>query len=56
MEQTSLFNQEMDMSAPLASRVRPTGLEDFVGQQHLVGEGKFLREIIAKNTVEFYYF
>lgn len=51
MEQTSLFNQEMDMSAPLASRVRPKRLEDFVGQQHLVGEGKFLREMIDKDQV-----
>lgn len=51
MEQTSLFNQEMDMSAPLASRVRPSSLDDFVGQQHLVGEGKFLREMIDKDQV-----
>jgi len=33
---------------PLASRLRPTTLEDFVGQEHLVGEGKPLRVAIEK--------
>lgn len=30
-------------SAPLAARLRPTRLDEFVGQRHLVGEGKPLR-------------
>ena len=51
MPQTSLFDQDIDMAAPLASRVRPTKLDDFVGQKHLVGEGKFLREMIDKDQV-----
>ncbi|MGX7164550.1 replication-associated recombination protein A [Enterococcus massiliensis] len=51
MPQTSLFDQEMDMTAPLASRMRPTNLDDFVGQKHLVGKGKFLREMIDKDQV-----
>ncbi|HVZ75872.1 MAG TPA: replication-associated recombination protein A [Candidatus Paceibacterota bacterium] len=33
---------------PLASRIRPTNLDDFVGQEHLVGEGKPLREAIER--------
>lgn len=33
---------------PLASKVRPTNLDDFVGQKHLVGEGKPLRIAIEK--------
>lgn len=33
---------------PLASRMRPQTLHDFVGQEHLVGEGKPLREAIQK--------
>jgi putative ATPase len=33
---------------PLASKIRPTSLEDFVGQKHLVGEGKPLRIAIQK--------
>lgn len=31
---------------PLASKIRPTSLEEFAGQQHLVGPGKPLREAI----------
>src|SRR5579862_7266320 len=31
---------------PLASKIRPQSLEEFVGQEHLVGAGKPLREAI----------
>lgn len=51
MTQTSLFDQEMAMNAPLANRVRPSDLDSFVGQKHLVGPGKFLREMIDKDQV-----
>lgn len=34
------------MSEPLASRLRPSTLDDFVGQEHLVGDGKPLRVAI----------
>lgn len=37
------------MRIPLADRIRPTSIEDVVGQRHLLGEGKILYEII-KNT------
>src|ERR1700759_1168958 len=33
---------------PLANRLRPTSLDEFVGQEHLVGEGKPLRVAIEK--------
>lgn len=33
-------------SMPLAARMRPRSLDEFVGQQHLVGEGKILRKLI----------
>jgi putative ATPase len=33
-------------SAPLAERMRPRTLEEFVGQQHLIGEGRVLRRLI----------
>ncbi|MCF7846704.1 MAG: replication-associated recombination protein A [Candidatus Gracilibacteria bacterium] len=36
------------MSEPLASRIRPTHLKDFVGQKHLVAKGKPLAEAIEK--------
>jgi putative ATPase len=35
-----------DISAPLAERMRPRTLEEFAGQQHLVGEGRVLRRVI----------
>ena len=39
------------MSAPLASRMRPETLEDYIGQKHLLGEGKILRQILQKDQV-----
>ena len=32
--------------APLAERMRPRSLDDFVGQEHLVGEGRILRRVL----------
>jgi putative ATPase len=36
---------------PLADRMRPARLDDFVGQEHLLGEGKFLRTLLDKREV-----
>jgi len=36
---------------PLAERMRPKTLDDFAGQQHLVGKGAALRRMIESNTV-----
>jgi putative ATPase len=36
---------------PLAERIRPTDLDDFVGQKHLVGEKQLLRRIIESGTI-----
>ena len=36
---------------PLAERMRPTRLDDFVGQQHLVGQGKFLKQLIDSGKI-----
>ena len=36
---------------PLADRFRPSALEDIVGQEHLLGEGKPLRRIIESGEV-----
>ncbi len=38
-------------NAPLAARMRPTTLEEFVGQDHLLGPGKALRELIEKDEL-----
>src|SRR3989344_6718684 len=41
----------MDMQAPLADRMRPVSLSEFVGQEHLVGEGKILQTIIGQDII-----
>lgn len=51
MEQLSLFTQEVSMSAPLASRLRPQTLDDYVGQEHLVGKGKVLRQMLDTDRI-----
>ena len=47
MEQLSLFDNREKL-APLASRLRPDNLREYVGQKHLIGEGKILRRLIEK--------
>ena len=52
MEQMTLFDNEIrNISVPLASRVRPKNLDQFVGQQHLIGQGKILRRMIETDQV-----
>lgn len=51
MEQMSLFDDNRVMYDPLASRLRPSVLDEFVGQKHLVGEGKVLRRLIDQDMV-----
>lgn len=50
MEQMSLFD-DRKRNAPLASRLRPGSLTDFVGQEHLLGEGKMLRQLIERDQI-----
>ena len=40
-----------DNLKPLAEKMRPTSLDDFVGQQHILGEGKLLRRLIQAKKV-----
>ena len=49
MEQSSLFLNTKN--EPLASRMRPRNLDEFVGQNHLLGENKLLRKMIEKDRV-----
>jgi putative ATPase len=52
MQQESLFSSNNDdENSPLANRIRPTTLDGFVGQQHLIGPGKILREIIDQDKI-----
>ena len=39
------------MAQPLAERLRPRTLEDYIGQQHLVGEGAVLRKMIEAGRI-----
>ena len=50
MDQLSLFDNR-ETTSPLASRTRPDTLDGFVGQKHLIGEGKVLRNLIEKDQV-----
>jgi len=45
----SLFQE--DMHQPLASRLRPQSLDGFVGQRHLIGEGRVLRRLIEEDRI-----
>lgn len=49
MEQYSLFDDNKNQ--PLASRLRPRNLDEFVGQTHLIGEGKILRRLIDGDNI-----
>lgn len=54
-DQMDLFSISMEeklkKSAPLADRMRPQDLDDFVGQDHVLGEGKFLRRAIKADRI-----
>ncbi|HHV85464.1 MAG TPA: replication-associated recombination protein A [Petrimonas sp.] len=39
------------MSAPLAERLRPQNLDEFIGQKHLVGKGAVLRKMIDSGRI-----
>ena len=40
-----------DMLQPLAERLRPRTLDDYIGQEHLVGEGAVLRKMIDAGRI-----
>jgi putative ATPase len=51
-----LFEEETDVeaadtAAPLATRMRPRSLEEFVGQEHILGPGKLLRRAIEADRL-----
>ena len=49
MEAMSLF--ENNLSQPLAARLRPKTLEEYVGQTHILGKGKVLRRLIENDQI-----
>ena len=50
MYQQTIFD-DREKYNPLASRLRPESLTEFVGQKHLLGEGKVLRQLIDRDQV-----
>ena len=49
MEQMSMFEDKL--SQPLAARIRPRNLDEYVGQKHLLGKGKVLRNLIESDNI-----
>ncbi|MCI7301368.1 MAG: replication-associated recombination protein A [Clostridia bacterium] len=49
MEQLTLF--ENNQAQPLAARLRPRSLDEFVGQSHLLGKGKVLYRLIESDQI-----
>jgi len=45
------MQERMKSEAPLAARMRPRTLEEFIGQEHIVGEGKLLRRAIEADKL-----
>src|SRR3990167_10132709 len=46
-----LFNLTENPNSPLAERVRPKTLEEFVGQKHLTMQGRLLKELLSKEKL-----
>jgi putative ATPase len=45
------MQEKMKTEAPLAARMRPRNLDEYVGQQHIVGPGKLLRRAIEADRL-----
>lgn len=45
------MKKNLAKEAPLADRMRPETLEEYLGQQHIIGEGKLLRAAMEKDEV-----
>lgn len=48
---TMSMEDKLKKNAPLSDRMRPNSLEEFVGQKHLLGEGKFLDRSIKADRI-----
>ena len=49
MEQAGIFDDLV--SQPLAARLRPETIEEYVGQEHLLGKGRVLRRMIEQDRI-----
>ncbi len=50
-QQQSFFKNDKSVYTPLASKLRPYSFETFVGQEHLVGEGKILSQLVEADKI-----
>jgi putative ATPase len=48
---SDLFSQHQSYYQPLAARMRPRNLDDYIGQEHLLAAGKPLREAIVRGQL-----
>ena len=55
IDKNTLFSQseqkQLSANAPLAMRMRPNTIDDFIGQQHFIGPGKLLRRMLTAGTL-----
>ena len=47
-----LFTRQAQRNAPLADRMRPRNLDEFIGQDHIVGPGRLLRRAIETDSLQ----
>ncbi len=51
MEENNLFNTTSHNTQPLAARMRPRNLEEYIGQDHIIGKGRLLRRAIQADQL-----
>ena len=49
MEQYTFFDNQIEK--PLAERMRPQSLQEYIGQEHIIGKGKIIRWMIEKDKI-----
>ena len=47
----NLFGNNYEVVKPLAMKLRPQNLDDFIGQEKLLGKGGILRKLIEKQNI-----
>ena len=48
---SDLFDNAKNEKQPLAARMRPRNLDEYIGQDHIVGKGRLLRRAIAADQL-----
>lgn len=49
--ETKPLDNIVEKSIPLAEKMRPNSIDDFVGQMHILGENSILRKVLENNEV-----